>query len=750
MSGADTTNLDRAAELALLGVSVAVVGGFARLYEHGAALGDLVVVAIVAHLVASVARRLSVPPIVAAVAAVGVGAVLISWLLFPDTLAAGLPTTTTWHAAGAAFREAGQEFRTVAAPTDALVGFQLTAAVAIWGAAWFADWAAFRLGATVEAVAPTAIIFVFCSILGSGEHQVAATLVYLGAVLVFATLHRTRRSRSEVAWLARAPGAGGGAVLRNGLALAAVALLIGAVVGPRIPGASESPLVHWRARATGNGQRTTVSPIVDLRKRLVTQSDVELFRVRANRAAYWRLTSLDRFDGQLWSSGGEYTVAGSELPEVGAQAARTREVHQVVRVSSLSAIWAPVAFEARSVRSASTGLRWDAQSATLIVDSSTPTSDGTVYEAVSEAPILDEAVLRKADGPIPPAITSRYLDLPLSFPGPARTEARQATLGASTRYDQARMLQDWFRSNFIYSLDVPAGHSDDAITAFLGSRTGYCEQFAGTYAAMARSLGLPARVAVGFTPGEADPADPDTFVVRGRHAHAWPEVYLGGIGWVPFEPTPGRGMPDAQEYTGVPPEQDDGPPTLAPSTTTPSTTAPTTTAPSGANQPDLPRNQTVTGPAAEPAPSRSPWPRVLFGVFALILLWFGAVLAAPSLRRLVRRDTHHGGRRRAVADAWQESLAPVRWRTGASPSPAETHDEFARRCASGLDDLAAPFEELAALATRSAWDPEGPDAADPSRARALAEQIRHETVRQQSAVDRTRRRLDWREAFEKA
>ena len=75
------------------------------------------------------------------------------------------------------------------------------------------------------------------------------------------------------------------------------------------------------------------------------------------------------------------------------------------------------------------------------------------------------------------------------------------TAGATTAYDQARALQDWFRAEFEYSLEVPAGHGSSAIEAFLQRRAGYCEQFAGTMAAMARAVGLPARVAVGFTPG---------------------------------------------------------------------------------------------------------------------------------------------------------------------------------------------------------------------------------------------------------
>src|SRR5439155_1388220 len=116
--------------------------------------------------------------------------------------------------------------------------------------------------------------------------------------------------------------------------------------------------------------------------------------------------------------------------------------------------------------------------------------------------------------------------------------------GAGTPYAKALALQNYLRTRYAYSLDVPPGHDDNAMERFLFvSRRGYCEQFAGTYAAMARAVGLPSRVAVGFTPGVL--ARDGKYHVSGRYAHAWPEVYVDGYGWVAFEPTPGRGAPGA-------------------------------------------------------------------------------------------------------------------------------------------------------------------------------------------------------------
>src|SRR5699024_5096146 len=108
-------------------------------------------------------------------------------------------------------------------------------------------------------------------------------------------------------------------------------------------------------------------------------------------------------------------------------------------------------------------------------------------------------------------------------------------------------IQNWFRraGNFTYTLEpADSGNGMETIENFLtDERQGYCEQFASAMAMMARSLGIPARVAVGFLSGERND---DTYVFRGTDMHAWPELYLDGVGWVRFEPTPGQ-------RTGAPP-----------------------------------------------------------------------------------------------------------------------------------------------------------------------------------------------------
>lgn len=742
-----------AAEVALLAVHLAVAWGFGRLYLDHAFLGDLVVFTVAGWAVTVTARRTRLPLPLVAVAEVGGAVVVATWALFPDTTAWGLPTGASVREAADALDVAGREFRTVVAPTPVLVGFQLLSGLALWAAVQFADWAAFRLRATVEALAPAAVVFVFCSVLAADEQRVASAVVFAATALVYVAAHRGHLAGLDDAWLGSSPAHGAVAVRRAGLAVAAVAVAAGAVLAPVVPGFEQDPLVRWRDTGDRSSQRDTVSPIVDLQGRLLRQSNRVMFTVRSSAPSYWRLTSLNRFDGRIWASSAEFEEAEGRLPTSVPADVATRRVVQDFEVVSLSALWVPAAFEAREVPRASAPLLWDEESSTLIVDDSSPTSDGLTYSVASETPVLDPRTLRGADGPESDALRDTYLALPPTLPGRVRREAQQVVAGLDDRYDRARALQDFFQSSrFRYSTDIAEGHGNDALVAFLESGVGYCEQFAGAYAAMARAVGIPARVAVGFTAGDADPEDPTFHRVRGVHAHAWPEVHFAGVGWVPFEPTKGRGIPGAEAYTGLAPAQADGSDdplftttTTAATTTTPSTApaAPTT----GTTAPETPVRGTSL-PSADPDPGPSPAARLATAVAVLLVLALAAVLVAPWVRS--RRRGRNRAARARVLEAWRSVLDPVRWRTGVVPSPAETHQEVARRAAPTLGDLAEPVADLAQLAADAAWSAHPPSADDAARAVELAIRVRRSVLATEPLPARVRRRLSWREAFGRA
>ncbi len=139
----------------------------------------------------------------------------------------------------------------------------------------------------------------------------------------------------------------------------------------------------------------------------------------------------------------------------------------------------------------------------------------------------------------PPALVQADTALP-ALPPSIEALARSITDGAQGPLAQAELLTNWFRSGqFHYTLDPPASPpGTDPLVSFLTqTRSGSCEQFAGAYVVLARSLGLPSRVVVGFTAGRY--SGPGEVSVQGADAHAWPQVYLGhSAGWVSFEPTP--------------------------------------------------------------------------------------------------------------------------------------------------------------------------------------------------------------------
>jgi transglutaminase-like putative cysteine protease len=172
--------------------------------------------------------------------------------------------------------------------------------------------------------------------------------------------------------------------------------------------------------------------------------------------------------------------------------------------------------------------------------------------------------------------TSRLPGLPERHPGRGAQPRPDRDRARATTFEKALILESWLRDprNFTYSTDVDTGHTSLDLADWLldpdsrNYRTGYCEQFATAMAVMARTLGIPSRVVLGFTPGDVQQqADgTDVIVVRERNAHAWVELWMNGQGWVRFDPTPrsdGATSPlvsdvgfDLREYVPAPAEID--------------------------------------------------------------------------------------------------------------------------------------------------------------------------------------------------
>jgi hypothetical protein len=330
------------------------------------------------------------------------------------------------------------------------------------------------------------------------------------------------------------------------------------------------------------------------------------------------------------------------------------------------------------------GVTYDPVSGSLL--GSRATSNGLTYQVTSLEQLggLSAGTLAAAPPASVLAGLAPYLQLPRTIPPAVVALARHITAGQPTEYAKALAIQDFLRGpSFTYSTDPPTdGYGLSALTTFLlRTRTGYCQQFAGSYAVLARIVGIPTRLAVGFATGTQDPSG--TFHVTDADAHTWPEVFFAGLGWVPFEPTKGGGfaIPGGDAYTGS---------TLGGSSTTPA-----------------PGPAPLTGQQAVPAPtmagispisrhaSIAPTPRsggrarrlalpaaVAAVILGALTIWV-AVNAGIHRWRRSRRRHRAGTTAGAVIEAWAEigdRLASL----GLPRRPEETPGEYARRASAFL------------------------------------------------------------------
>ena len=682
------------AEVGLLAAALGTAAGFTRLFLGWGFLGSLAVPLTLCWASTLLLRRLRVPVGLAGLASLGVAVVVLTWRYAPGTSVAGIPTGATLDALREQMRTSFGDFSRIVAPVEPDNGFLIVLAAIMWVFGFFADTAAFRFRGPIQAIIPYASTFVASGILAREPGRAGAALWFVAGIAVYAVTQRALQA-SERRWIRGETGRGSWAVAGAGAALAVVAVLAGVLIGPRLPGSTDA-VVDLRSLGHGSGARTVVSPFVGVRSFLGPQSDQVMFTVESTTASYWRLTSLEQYDPgrDIWVSRGTYRRVDDGLDAALPAGVPARPSRQTVRIDGLGGLWMPAAFQPVRVR-ADIPISYDPGSSSVIVRDAT-LQQGTTYSVESDLADLDPAALSGSVGS--DQLDPVYVENPGLSPVVA-AQARRVTQDSVTRYQKAAALQEFFRAGFTYDTDVDYRDASDPVAAFLSARRGFCQQFASAYALMARSIGLPSRVAVGFTQGDSVARLPSSggtdtagFVVRGRHAHAGPEVYFDGVGWVPFEPTSGRGNPQATTYTGVPAEQAQPPTAQAATTTTPPTTVspsaggPATTAPSD-NGLDAVSDPSTANRSDRTGPGEGPWPWLAAAVAVGL-----AVLVA---RRVVRHRRHsrlrhnpHGGR---IAAAWEDTLGWLAV-TGVEPGSDETPLEFARRAGpdadGALDELA--------------------------------------------------------------
>jgi len=339
-----------------------------------------------------------------------------------------------------------------------------------------------------------------------------------------------------------------------------------------IPGLDTRLLDGGRGGAGGgSGQGrsvTTYNPIVRLRGQLTLPEPVDVLRYTTTDPDpdYLRMTTLGVYDGEGWR---QQTLNGNlrdnglsealPTPTGRSASAAVRPVEAQIDVLQLDAPWLPAPATPTRV-SVSGPWMWDVGSESVFA-TRTDTQDLDPYRVVANRVLPDTALLDGPSAPVPPDVAP--YDEPIEVTSAVRTLTEGIVADESSDYGKAAALQAFFRDaseHFTYSESTLTGDTPDALQDFLYQRVGFCQQYATAMAAMLRVAGVPSRVAVGFTPGTKT-AD-GSYLVTTEQAHAWPEAWIDGVGWLRFEPTPsvngirppayGSGTPGGnQNDTGV-------------------------------------------------------------------------------------------------------------------------------------------------------------------------------------------------------
>ena len=495
--------------------------------------------------------------------------------------------------------------------------------------------------------------------LGGGVPWWSFALTAGGFLLLLYLQHRDQTSRwgRGLGGAETAP-AGSTHAVRGAAATLGSATLLLAVLVPQFVPTMSLDVLGFGQGGGGGGDITVDNPMTDLQRDFLSSEDQPLVRVTTDNPdpRYLRIAVLNRFNDNEWSTGDreipEEQRADGPLPiaeDIDPGLPRERYQTDLTAMVGFDSRWLPTPFPSERVL-AQGDWRYDTATFDFLAADDDLNAGGSSYRA-TEVVVDHDAVDLSEAGSWAGQVSRDYIEVPDDFPASVRSLAQEVTREYPSRYEKAVALQDWFRERggFEYSTrNVDPGNGTDELVAFLtegdGGRVGYCEQFASAMAAMARSLNIPARVAVGFlTPEQIGPR---TYEYSTDDLHAWPELYFEGAGWIAFEPTPSDRAADVPAYTlGRIPSVD---PENEPSQTQTNQDPRQNQGPN--QQPDegaIPEADTTAGGGQDRT-----WTRAVgwaAGIFLVVLL----ALAPRIIRRSRARERLTG----AIEPAWAEVRA---------------------------------------------------------------------------------------------
>ncbi len=594
-------------------------------------------------------RRAGLPALAVAGIQLAVGTGILTLVFLRDTAFLGMvPLGGSFEQAGRYTAAAAGEIQRSTAPMEATAALSFFVVAGVIAFTIVVDHLVLTAGMPLLA----GIVLLLVSLIPTVVVPAAVNLWWfalLAASIAALLWADTRRRRPRAG--SRTRGAAGTAGVAAAIGAGAIAVTL--IVAPVLP--------HTLARGLPGTGAAHIDPSLSLGADLRQPEAVDVLRMRTDAPTpqYLRVATLSEFDGSTWQPD-----KTNRLPLENPRALSPVETDADIEVgqytttidiAALSSPWLPVPFPAVNV----SGLQgdWSAMPINRTVSSTSSGTEGQSYMVTTTVPEPTLAQIRDAT-----ATAQRgqedTIALPDDLPPIIAQTAREVTAGADNDYDALIALQDWFRGpDFRYSLDAPVrdgfdGTGADAVASFLDVRAGYCVHFASAFALMARTLGMPARIVVGYLPGSAtgESVDgQDVRTVRSTQLHAWPEVHFEGVGWVAFEPTKSLGTPTDIGGQRQPENSTDASPTPTPRSSSSASPRPTSTATA---RPDLPEDASPLTPGQRSAVNLA-WG---VGVAALVVL----LLTPATLAMVRRRRLHAAASAGDAAAAWELLEADAR------------------------------------------------------------------------------------------
>ena len=548
-----------------------------------------------------------------------------------------IPGPASFSELGDVLTAAAEQIRTGAPPVDGTPPILCLVTIAIGLVAVLVDTLAVALSA--PAATGLVLLCVYAVPASLSDEMLPWWTFLLGAGAFAALLavdgnHRHRRWRTrEAPGLGNSPG-----TTSTPVVIVALALVLGLFTGVAVTGVGtvgSLPGGSGPGKGAGSGG-FGVEPFTELRGLLDQGANVELFKVRGlgTERHPLRAFTLDTYyPNQGWGigNGGRMppgVLANRTLPAAPGDDGRGQSKLIQIEPTNWVDYWLPVFGSPRALTGIGDNWLYDRVTGAVFTTNKQSAAPYTESASLRE-PSKDE--LRASD-PAPDEIPPNYATIDRVDPRVVAL-AKQITQNKSNNFDKATALWQFFtaQNGFVYDTKTAPAADADALADFvLNGKRGFCEQFASAMAVMLRAIGIPSRVAIGFTPGTVTA---DYQAIMSKDAHAWVEVYFGAEGWVTFDPTPltdGRGyIPSYLRADGAPNDDSNSPDNEKPSQAP--TSAPATGSPS-TSQSDL---NVATGKNQS---GNSNWPAVLAGLLALLALVSTVLVVVLTGRRRGRKS----------------------------------------------------------------------------------------------------------------